>query len=59
MDACEEVSGGFFVACRYASELFDKLEETFHEIALSVEREIAMAFGSAIGLGRDDRRYLA
>ena len=59
MEARQVVSRGFFVACRDASELFDKLEETFYQIALSVEGEIAMAFGFAICLGRNNGRYLA
>jgi hypothetical protein len=57
--AGEEVSGGFLVARGYSTELFDKLEETLDKIALTVEREIAVAFGFSVCLGRNDRRYLA
>ena len=58
MEAGEEVSGGFLVARGDSTELFDKLEETLHKIALSVEREIAVAFDFTVCLGRNDRRYL-
>jgi hypothetical protein len=53
MDACEEVSGSFFVARCDASKLLDVIEETLDQIAFSVEREVAFALNFAIGLGRD------
>lgn len=53
MKAREEIASGFFVACRDASELFDILKETFDQITLPIEGEIAGAFDFAIGLGRD------
>jgi len=59
MKAGAEISGSFFIACGDASELFDKLEETLDQIALAIERVIALAFGFAIRLGRNDRPYLA
>ena len=54
MYASEEVSGGFFVSCCYAPEVFDGVEETFDEIALGIERVIAVTLDFAICLGRDD-----
>ncbi len=59
METGAAISGGLLVARGGASELFDKFEEALDEIALSVERKIAMALGFAIGLGRNYRRYLA
>jgi hypothetical protein len=43
VEAGKEVSGGLFVACRDASEMFDDTEEPFDQIALAVENEIAGA----------------
>ena len=54
VDSCEEVSCGFFVACCNAPEVFDGVEETLDEIALGIERVVAVARGLAICLGRDD-----
>ena len=48
MEASEEVAGSFFVACCNAREVFDGVEETFDEIALGVEREIAVTLDLAI-----------
>ena len=39
MNACEEVSGGFFVACCDAPKVFDVIEEAFDEIALGIKRD--------------------
>ncbi len=55
MDACEEVSGGFFVAGCDASELFESIEETFDEIAFGVKGEVAFPVDLAVGPGRDHR----
>ena len=54
MQACEKVSGGFFVARGDAPELFDKIEETLDQITLAVESEIAIAFDFPICFWRDD-----
>jgi len=59
MDACEEISSGFFVARGDGSELLESIEETFDEIAFGVEREVAWAADPAVGLGRDHRRDAA
>ena len=48
MDVGEKVSGGFFVACCNAPEVFDGVEETLDEIALGVEREVAVTLDLAI-----------
>lgn len=48
MQAREEIARGLFVARGDAPELFDKIEEAFDQIALGVEREIAIAFDRAI-----------
>ena len=48
VNACEKVSGGFFVACCNASEVFDCVEEALDEIALGIECEVAVTFGLAV-----------
>ncbi len=53
MDACEEVSGSFFVARCDASKVLDVIEETLDQIVFSVECEVALALDFAMGLGRD------
>ncbi len=55
MKAGEEVAGGFFVACRDAAKLLDILKETLDQVAFGIEGVVALAFGFAIGLGRNDR----
>ena len=35
--------------------MFECIEEPFDQIALAIEREIAVALHKSIGLGRDDR----
>ena len=55
LQSCQEIAGGLFVTSSDAAELFDELEESFDQIALSVKREIAIAFVFAIRLWRDDR----
>lgn len=54
MQAAEEVSGGFFVARRDGSELFDVIEEALDQVALGIEREVAVAFDRTIRFRRDD-----
>lgn len=41
MQSCEEVSRGFFVACRNTSIVLDAIEEALDEIALGIECEVA------------------
>ena len=48
MDASEETSGSFFVACCDAPEVFDCIEEALDEIALAIEREVARALNLAV-----------
>ena len=55
MQACEKVSGGFFIARGDTPELLDEIEETLDQIALAVESEIAIALDSPICFRRDDR----
>src|SRR5260221_11952928 len=55
MEAREEIAGGFFVACRYATKLFDILKETIDQVSLCIQGVVAFALGFAIGLGRNDR----
>lgn len=55
MESREEIAGGFFVACGDAAKLLEILEETFDQVALCIQGVVALAFGFAIGLGRNDR----
>ena len=43
MDAREEVSSGLFVAGRDGAKVLDDVEETFDEVALAIERKVALA----------------
>ena len=54
MDACEEISGGLFVAGCDGAKVLDVVEETFHEVALAIEREVALARRLAICPRRND-----
>jgi hypothetical protein len=55
VDACEDVSGGLFVAGCDGAKVLDDVEETFHEVALAiVEREVALARPLAICPRRND-----
>lgn len=54
MDAGEEISGGFFVACRDASEMLEDVEKSFDQVALAIEGEITPASDLAIRFRRDD-----
>ena len=61
MQSGQKVPGGFLVARGDTSELFDVIEETLDQIALGVEREVALALDLAVGLWRNDhfdRAYL-
>ena len=55
MDAGEKVSGEFIVARGDGTEMLEFVEEALDEVALAVEREVAVALGRAVGLGRDHR----
>ena len=48
MKASEKVLRGLLVARCDGSKMFDYVEETLDEVAFTVEREVAIAFGSAI-----------
>lgn len=54
MQSGEEVSCGFLVAGGDGSELLDDIEESFDEIALTVECEVAVTFDVTIFLRRND-----
>ena len=54
MDACEEISGGLFVAGCDGAKVLDVVEETFHKVALAIEREVALARRLAICPRRND-----
>jgi hypothetical protein len=54
VDACEEVSGSLFVAGCDGAKVLDDVEETFHEVALAIEREVALARRLAICPRRND-----
>ena len=47
MEGGEEVSGSFLVACGDASEVFDRVEETFDEVALPIEGKVAIPLDDA------------
>jgi hypothetical protein len=59
LDAGEECAGKLIVAGRYSSELFQIIEESFDQVALSIKGEIGGALRDPICLGRDDRRDAA
>lgn len=59
MDSGEKVSGGFLIARRDASEVFDRIEEAFDEVAFGIEREVAGTLNLAVSLWRDDGRDAA
>jgi hypothetical protein len=48
VDACEEISGSLFVAGCDGAKVLDDVEETFHEVAPAIEREVALARRLAI-----------
>ena len=54
VDACEDVSGGLFVAGCDGAKVLDVVEETFDEVALAIEREVALARRLAICPRRND-----
>lgn len=55
MHSGEKISGEFVVACGDGAEVLEFVEEAFDEIALAVEREVAIARGLAVGLWGNDR----
>lgn len=48
MKACQKVSRGLLVARRDGSKMLDHVEETLDEVAFTIEREVAIAYGAAI-----------
>ena len=54
MDAREEVSSGLFVAGCDGAKVLDDVEETFDEVALAIERKVALARRLAICPRRND-----
>jgi len=54
MQSGQKVSGGLFVAGRYASEVFDDIEKSFNEIALAIKREVAFTLDFVIGFRWND-----
>ena len=51
--SCEIVSCGLFITGGDAAKVLDGIEEPLDEIALAVEREIAVAFDPAVRFRRD------
>ena len=54
MDACEEVSGSFVVACCDSAVLLEFEEEVFYQVALFVEFFVVFTLDFAVGFRRDD-----
>jgi hypothetical protein len=59
LDAGEEISGEFVVACGDRTKVLEFVEEALDEVALAIEREIATARRLAVGLRRNHRRDVA
>ena len=55
MQPCEKIAGGFLVAAGDGPKMFDCIEETLDEVALAVEREVAVPFDLAVRFWRDHR----
>lgn len=53
VDSCEEVSGGFVIACGNGAKLFKFAEEILDEVALFVQFFVEGARVFAVALGRD------
>ena len=51
----EIVSGSLFIAGGDAAKVLDDIEEPLDEIALAIERKIAVPFDLAVGFRRDHR----
>lgn len=49
MDASEKVLSDFVVACCNAFEVFDGVEKTLDEIALSIKRKVAVSCDLVLG----------
>jgi hypothetical protein len=54
VDAREEVSSGLFLAGCDGAKVLDDVEETFDEVALAIERKVALARRLAICPRRND-----
>ena len=59
MEGGEEIPRGFVVTCGNGAEMFDSVEETFDEMALAIECEIAAALHRAVRFGRNDNHNAA
>ena len=55
MEGGGEVSGGLFITCGDAMEVFDRVEKTLHQIAFAVKGKVAIPFHDTVCLGRDHR----
>ena len=55
MKSGEIVAGGLFITRGDAAEALDGIEEPLDEIALAVERKVAIPFDLAVRFGRDHR----
>ena len=55
MESSEIVAGGLFITSGDAAKVLDGIEEPLDEIALAVERKIAVPFDLAVCFGRDHR----
>ena len=55
MQTCEKVARGLLVAGGDAAKVFDGIEEPLDEVALAVEREVAVPFDLAVRFRRDHR----
>ena len=55
MEEGEEVTGGFVVACRDASALFEPREQTFDVVAFAIQLFVVRSLHFAVALGRNDR----
>ena len=56
MDGGEKISGELVVARCDCAKMLDGIEESFDQVALAIEHEIATALDKSVDLGRDDRR---
>ncbi len=55
MQAGEKIARGLLVARGDGPKMLDYIEEPLDEVALGIEREVAIAFDLAICFGRNDR----
>jgi hypothetical protein len=55
----EKIYCQFVVSGHDGAKVLNLVEEALDEIALAVEREIAVPLGLAVGFWRDDRRLIS